>query len=150
MGRAARAEYKAKYTAERNYQLLTEIIVGHEARAHGRLHEEWQRHPGKSRLEKAREMWPFLRTQEAFRRALRSRSFGRLHGTGDACWRMATTLELPRWNVRSSFLPSEKGFRKVYIAFREYYELNCLLEKVLSAREDFIRRGRQLWRLHRS
>jgi len=25
MGRAARAEYKAKYTAERNYQLLMEI-----------------------------------------------------------------------------------------------------------------------------
>jgi FkbM family methyltransferase len=95
--------------------------------------------PGKRRLEKAREMWHFLRTQEAFRRApaltlLRSASW---------YWRcllhMPTTLELPRWNVRMFFPAQRRGFGKFIFAFREYYEPElAYLEKVLSPGKVFV------------
>src|ERR1700758_2607728 len=95
--------------------------------------------PGKRRLEKAREMWHFLRTQEAFRRApaltlLRSASW---------YWRcllhMPTTLELPRWNVRMVFPAHRKGFGKFIFAFREYYEPElAYLEKILSPGKCFV------------
>src|SRR5258705_10763392 len=94
---------------------------------------------GNFRLEKARQLWHFLRTQEAFRRApvlTLSRS---------AIWycrcflQLSTALELPRWNVWMFFPAQRKGFGKFIFAFREYYEPElAYLEKVLSPGKIFI------------
>jgi FkbM family methyltransferase len=93
----------------------------------------------KDRLRKAREMWQFLRTQEAFRRApvltlLRSAVW---------CWRcwfrLSTVLELPGWNVRMFFPAQRKGFGKFIFTFREYYEPElAYLRKILSPGKVFI------------
>ena len=95
--------------------------------------------PGKRRLEKAREMWHFLRTQEAFRRAPALTLFRSATWYWRCLSRMATTLELPRWNVRMFFPAQRKGFGKFIFAFREYYEPElAYLEKVLSPGKVFI------------
>ena len=95
--------------------------------------------PGKSRLEKAREMWHFLRTQEAFRRAPALTLFRSATWYWRCLLRTATTLELPRWNVRMFFPAQRKGFGKFIFAFREYYEPElAYLEKVLSPGKVFI------------
>jgi len=75
------------------------------------------RHPGKESLEQARRNVALLRTQEAFRRAPALTSFGRLQVL-EMLVRMATGLELPRWNVRMFFsLPSEKVSESLYLLF---------------------------------
>ena len=95
--------------------------------------------PGKRRLEKAREMWHFLRTQEAFRRAPALTLFRSATWYWRCLLRTATTLELPRWNVRMFFPAQRKGFGKFIFAFREYYEPElAYLEKVLSPGKVFI------------
>jgi FkbM family methyltransferase len=93
----------------------------------------------KSRLQKAREMWHFLKTQGAFRRApgltlCRSVAW---------CWRcllrLPTVVTLPRWNVRMCFPAQRKGFGKFIFAFREYYEPELgYLEKILSRGKVFV------------
>lgn len=93
----------------------------------------------KSRLKKLREMWHFLSTQEAFRRApihtlLRSAAW---------CWRcllrIRTTVQLPRWNVRMFFPAQRRGFGKFIFAFRENYEPElAYLEKILSTGKLFV------------
>src|SRR5467141_3719936 len=95
--------------------------------------------PGKSRLEKAREMWHFLRTQEAFRRAPALTLFRSASWYWRCVLRMATVLELPRWKVRMFFPAQRKGFGKFIYAFREYYEPElAYLEKVLSQGKVFV------------
>lgn len=94
---------------------------------------------GKSRLQKAREMWHFLKTQEAFRRA----PLLTLFRSASWCWRcllrVSTVLELARWNVRMYFPAERKGFGKFIYAFREYYEPElAYLEKALSPGMVFI------------
>lgn len=95
--------------------------------------------PGRRRLEKAREMWHFLRTQEAFRRAPALTLFRSATWYWRCLLRMATTVELPRWNVRMFFPAQRKGFGKFIFAFREYYEPElAYLERVLSPGKVFI------------
>ncbi len=94
---------------------------------------------GQRRLEKAREMWNFLRTQEAFRRAPALTLFRSTIWYWRCLLRMATALELPRWNVRMFFPAQRKGFGKFIYAFREYYEPElAYLEKVLSQGKVFV------------
>ena len=93
----------------------------------------------KRRLEKAKEMWHFLRTQEAFRRAPVLTLFRSALWYWRCLLRMATILDLPRWNVRMFFPAQRKGFGKFIFAFREYYEPElAYLEKVLSPGKVFI------------
>ena len=93
----------------------------------------------KSRLKKAREMWQFLKTQEAFRRAPVLTLFRSASWYWRCVLRMATVLELPRWKVRMFFPAQRKGFGKFIYAFREYYEPElAYLEKVLSPGKVFI------------
>ena len=95
--------------------------------------------PRKRRLRKAREMWHFIRTQEAFRRAPLLTLFRSASWYWRCLWRLATVLELPRWNVRMFFPAQRKGFGKFMYAFREYYEPElAYLEKVLSSGKVFI------------
>lgn len=93
----------------------------------------------KSRLEKLREMWSFLRTQAAFRRA----PMLTLFRTAAWCCRcllgIRTTVTLPRWNVRMFFPAERRGFGKFIFAFREYYEPElAYLERILSPRKVFL------------
>src|SRR5260370_20424958 len=93
----------------------------------------------KSRLKKAGEMWQFLKTQEAFRRAPVLTLFRSASWYWRCVLRMATVLELPRWNVRMFFPAQRKGFGKFIYAFREYYEPElAYLEEVLSQGKVFI------------
>lgn len=93
----------------------------------------------KGRLEKAREMWHFLKTQEAFRRAPLLTLVRSVIWTWRRLLRMPTALELPRWNVRMSFPAKRKGFGKFIFAFRECYEPELpYLEKILSPGKLFI------------
>jgi FkbM family methyltransferase len=94
----------------------------------------------KRRLEKkAREMWHFLTTQEAFRRAPLLTLFRSATWYCRCLLRMATVIELPRWNVRMFFPAQRMGFGKFIFAFREYYEPElAYLEKILSAGKVFI------------
>jgi FkbM family methyltransferase len=92
-----------------------------------------------SPLKRIESAWEFLRTQDAFRRA------PLLTLIRSATWlcrcllRMATTVELPRWNVRMFFPAQRKGFGKFIFAFREYYEPELTyLERVLSPGKIFI------------
>lgn len=95
--------------------------------------------PRKRRLRKAREMWHFIRTQEAFRRAPLLTLFRSASWYWRCLLRLATVLELPRWNVRMFFPAQRKGFGKFMYAFREYYEPElAYLEKVLSPGKVFI------------
>jgi len=90
-------------------------------------------------LEKAREMWHFFKTQEAFRRAPVLTVFRSASWFWRCLLRSATALELPRWNVRMFFPAQRKGFGKFIYAFREYYEPElAYLEKILSPGNLFI------------
>lgn len=91
------------------------------------------------RLRKAREMWQFLKTQQAFRQApvltlLRSAVWW------CRCWfGLATVLDLPSWNVRMFFPAQRKGFGKFIFTFREYYEPELpYLQKILSPGNVFV------------
>ena len=93
----------------------------------------------KSRLEKAQEMWRFLRTQETFRRAPMLTLFRSASWYWRCLLRMATVLDLSRWNVRMFFPAQRKGFGKFIYAFREYYDPElAYLEKILSPGKVFI------------
>src|ERR1700741_3558155 len=76
----------------------------------------------KSRVQKAREMWQFLTTQEAFRRAPLLTLFRSAVWCCRCLLRIPTVLELPRWNVRMFFPAQRRGFGKLIYAFREDYE----------------------------
>src|SRR5437879_956602 len=90
-------------------------------------------------LEKAREMWHFFKTQEGFRRAPVLTIFRSASWYWRCLLRMATALELPRWNVRMFFPAQRKGFGKFIYAFREYYEPElAYLGKILSPGKVFI------------
>ena len=94
---------------------------------------------GRRRLEKAREMWQFLKTQEAFRRAPLLTLLRAVAWYWRCRLKMATVLELPRWNVRMFFPARRKGFGKFIFAFREYYEPElAYLERILSPGKVFI------------
>jgi len=94
---------------------------------------------GNFRLEKARQLWHFLRTQEAFRRApvlTLSRS---------AIWycrcflQLATALNLTRWNVWMSFRPSEKDSGSSSMPFANITSPElAYLEEVLSQGKVFV------------
>lgn len=93
----------------------------------------------KSRREKAREMWHFLKTQEAFRKAPVLTLFRSLIWFCRCLFRMSGFLTLPRWNVRMSFPAQRKGFGKFIFAFRELYEPElAYLEKILSQGKVFV------------
>src|SRR6267154_2511901 len=94
---------------------------------------------GKRRLEKARELWHFLRTQEAFRRAPVLTLFRIASWYWRCLLRITTVLELPKSNVRM-FVPAQrKGFGKFIYALREYYEPElAYLERILSSGKVFI------------
>jgi FkbM family methyltransferase len=95
--------------------------------------------PGNSRLQKAREMWHFLKTQDAFRRAPVRTLFRTALWYWRCLLRMTTALELPKWNVRMFFPSQRKGFGKFIFAFREYYEPElAYLGKILSPGNLFI------------
>lgn len=84
------------------------------------------------RLEKAREMWHFFKTQEGFRRAPLLTIFRSASWYWKCLLRIAAALELPRWNVRMFFPAQWKGFGKFIYAFREYYEPElAYLERIL-------------------
>jgi FkbM family methyltransferase len=93
----------------------------------------------KSRWEKAREMWRFLKTQEAFRRAPLPTVFRSVIWYWRCLLRIPTAVDLPRWNVRMFFPAQRKGFGKFIFTFREYYEPElAYLEKILSPGKRFI------------
>lgn len=92
----------------------------------------------KSRLKKAREMWQFLTTQEAFRQAPVLTLFRTATWFLRCLLRMPTVLELARWNVQMFFPAQRRGFGKFIFAFREYYEPElAYLEKILSPGKVF-------------
>ena len=94
---------------------------------------------GKRRLKKVREMWHFLRTQEAFRRAPGLTLFRSAIWYWKCIFRMKTVLDLPKWSVRMFFPAQRKGFGKFIYTFREYYEPElAYLEKLLSPGKVFI------------
>lgn len=96
----------------------------------------------KRRLDKAREMWHFLTTQDAFRRAPVLTLFRLAKWFLRCLLQMPTTVDLPGWNVRMFFPAQKKGFGKFIFAFREYYEPElAYLEKVLSPGKIFIDAG---------
>lgn len=93
----------------------------------------------KGRLEKLREMWCFLRSQDAFLRAPVRTLFRSVAWYWRCFLRMPTTVELPRWNVRMSFLAQRRGFGKFVYTFREYYEPElAYLEKILLPGKVFV------------
>jgi FkbM family methyltransferase len=93
----------------------------------------------KSRVQKAREMWQFLTTQEAFRRAPLLTLFRSVVWCCRCLLRIPTVLDLPRWNVRMFFPAQRRGFGKFIYAFREYYEPELAhLNKILLPGELFI------------
>ncbi len=93
----------------------------------------------KRRLKKAQEMWHFLRTQEAFRRAPALTLLRSAFWYWRCLLRMKTVLDLPRWDVRMFFPAQRKGFGKFIYTFREYYEPElAYLEEVLSPGKVFI------------
>src|SRR6266404_2800894 len=93
----------------------------------------------KRRLKKAQEMWHFLRTQEAFRRAPALTLLRSAFWYWRCLLRMKTVLDLPRWDVRMFFPAQRKGFGKFIYTFREYYEPElAYLEEVLSQGKVFI------------
>jgi FkbM family methyltransferase len=92
-----------------------------------------------SPLKRIENAWGFLRTQDAFRRAPLLTLFRSATWFGRCVLHMATTVELPRWNVRMFFPAQRKGFGKFIFAFREYYEPElAYLERVLSPGKVFI------------
>jgi FkbM family methyltransferase len=94
---------------------------------------------GKRRLHKAREMWHFLKTQEAFRRAPALTLLRSVIWYWRCLLRVSTVLELPRWSVRMLFPAERKGFGKFIYTFREYYEPElAYLEKILSPGSVFV------------
>src|SRR6266576_2927776 len=89
--------------------------------------------------EKMREMWHFFKTQEGFRLAPVLTVSRSIFWYCRCLLRMATTLELPRWDVRMFFPAQRKGFGKFIYAFREYYEPElAYLERILSPGKVFI------------
>lgn len=93
----------------------------------------------KRRLKKAQEMWHFLRTQEAFRRAPALTLLRSVFWYWRCLLRMKTVLDLPRWDVRMFFPAQRRGFGKFIYTFREYYEPElAYLEEVLSPGNVFI------------
>jgi FkbM family methyltransferase len=93
----------------------------------------------KPRLKKAREMWQFLRTQEAFRRAPMLTLFRSASWYWRCLLRMPTVLDLPTWNLRMFFPAQRKGFGKFIYTFRELYEPELIhLGKLLSPGKVFI------------
>jgi FkbM family methyltransferase len=92
-----------------------------------------------SPLKRIKNAWAFLRTQEAFRRAPLLAFFRSATWFCRCQLRMATTIELPDWNVRMFFPAQRKGFGKFIFAFREYYEPElAYLERILSPGKVFI------------
>jgi FkbM family methyltransferase len=91
---------------------------------------------------KAREMWRFLKTQYAFRRAPLL-TLCRSAGWYGRCFaRKPTVLELPRWKIRMLFPSQRRGFGKFIFAFREYYEPElAYLEKILTSGMIFVDAG---------
>jgi FkbM family methyltransferase len=93
----------------------------------------------RSRLEKAGEMWRFLRTQDAFRQAPILTLFRSVTWYWRCFLRTPTVVKLPRWDVRMFFPAKRKGFGKFIFAFREYYEPElAYLEKILSPGKLFV------------
>lgn len=91
------------------------------------------------RLQKAREMWRFLRTQDAFRRAPLLTVFRAAAWYCRCLLGRPTTVELSRWDLRMSFPTQRKGFGKFIFAFRESYEPElAYLEKILSPGKVFV------------
>jgi FkbM family methyltransferase len=94
---------------------------------------------GRRRLEKAREMWRFLKTQDAFRRAPLLTLFRSAAWYGRCFFGRTTVVQLPRWNVRMLFPAQRKGFGKFIFAFRECYEPELpYLERILSPGKVFV------------
>jgi FkbM family methyltransferase len=92
-----------------------------------------------SPLKRIENAWGFLRTQDAFRRAPLLTLFRSATWFGRCLLHMATTVELPGWNVRMFFPAQRKGFGKFIFAFREYYDPELeYLERVLSPGKVFI------------
>ncbi len=88
---------------------------------------------------KAREMWRFLKTQDAFRRAPLLTLWRSAAWYGRCFAGKPTILELPRWKVRMLFPSQRRGFGKFIFAFREYYEPElAYLEKILSPGMVFV------------
>ena len=91
------------------------------------------------RLKKVREMWRFLKTQDAFRRAPLLTLFRSIVWYWRCLSGRTTTVELSRWDVRMSFPVQQKGFGKFIFAFRESYEPELrYLEKILSPGKIFV------------
>lgn len=88
---------------------------------------------------KAREMWRFLKSQDAFRRAPVLTLFRSAAWYGKCFLGKPTVLELSRWKIQMMFPSQRKGFGKFVFAFREYYEPElAYLEKVLSPGMVFV------------
>lgn len=94
---------------------------------------------GKSRSQKLREMWHFLKTQEAFRRAPVLTLARAVLWYVRCLLQMPTVLKLPRWDIQMLFPSERKGFGKFIFAFREYYEPELsYLEQILSPGKVFV------------
>lgn len=91
------------------------------------------------RLQKMREMWCFLKTQDAFRRAPVLTVLRAVAWYSRCLLRIATVVDLPTWNVRMLFPTQRRGFGKFIFAFREYYEPElAYLREFLSPGKSFI------------
>lgn len=93
----------------------------------------------RSGLKKVREMWHFLKTQEAFRQSPVRTLFWSFIWFWRCLFRMSGVLKLSRWNVRMFFPAQRKGFGKFIFAFRELYEPElAYLEEILAPGKVFI------------
>lgn len=94
---------------------------------------------GKGRLQKMQEMWFFLKTQDAFRRAPALTVLRSILWYCRCLLRIATVVDLPRWDVRMFFPAQRRGFGKFVYTFRHYYEPElAYLERILSPGKVFI------------
>jgi FkbM family methyltransferase len=101
--------------------------------------KELNLNPERGGLEKARERWHFLKTQQCFRN-FPLRTASRL-----LSWRMrcfvgrSAVITLPEWEARMILPANWRGIEKLVYAFREHYEPELsYLKKVLSPGKTFI------------
>jgi len=146
MGQAARAQYQAKYTAERNYAMLMDIysqvrrsIVTKTCEPHGSVP------PMTPWLKDLNRKWHWLTSQEEFRRAPFSTCARLISWRARCLLRKAAIVNLRRWNMSIFLPPRWRGIEKLVFVFREHYEPELIyLEKVLSSKAVFIDVGANL------
>ena len=146
MSKAARAQYQAKYTAERNYAMLMEIYGQARRSSVTKICKQYRSvSPMIPRLNDLSRKWQWLTSQEGFRRAPVSTCARLISWRGRCLLGKAAIVNLRRWNIPIFLPPRWRGIEKLVFVFRENYEPELIyLEKVLSSKAVFIDVGANL------